>query len=262
MISILTPTYNRAYTLERLFESLVAQNDQNFEWVIVDDGSTDNTKELVLRLEQKKQIPIKYYYKDNTGKPTALNIGAKKCSGDYIFIVDSDDALTNDAISSLKQSIDQAKQENTPISGVGFRRSYFSGEIIGNVFDEHTHSILYLNASEAATMLRGDLAYCFDKKYLLDHPFPSYKDEKFVPELYIWNRITEQAKIRFNIVKSIYLCDYLEDGLSRNFKLQLRMSPKGFKLFYLDQFKREKHLNKKIKMAIRYLQCCLYEKLK
>ncbi len=262
MISILTPTYNRAFTLKRLFESLLAQIDKDFEWIIVDDGSTDNTKDLIELFKSDAEIPIHYFYKENNGKPSALNYGATKCNGDYIFIVDSDDALTNDAILSINQSLVQASKEGNPITGVGFRKSYFSGKVIGQIFDGHSERIKYLNSSEAANILRGDLVYCFNKKSFIANPFPSFPNEKFVPELYIWNRITDEGKIRFDIFKSIYLCEYLEDGLSRNFYSLLKSSPKGFKLFYLDQFKREKHFIKKIKMLLRYLQCCLYERLK
>lgn len=262
MISILTPTYNRSYTLERLFDSLVAQNDQDFEWVIVDDGSNDNTKELVNSLKAKNKICIHYYYKENNGKPMALNLGAKKCNGDFIFIVDSDDMLTNDAVLSIKQSISNASKEGKSISGVGFRKAYFSGDIIGEKIETGSETIAYLNSSEAANMLRGDLAYCFTKKHFLAYPFPSFSNEKFVPELYIWNKITDKDKIRFDVSKIIYLCEYLDDGLSKNFHSLLKKSPKGFKLFYFDQFKREKYFIKKIKMALRYLQCSLYEKLK
>ncbi|HFU7597993.1 TPA: glycosyltransferase family 2 protein, partial [Escherichia coli] len=111
-------------------------------------------------------------------------------------------------------------------------------------------------------LINGDVAYCFKKESLVKNPFPRIEDEKFVPELYIWNKITDEAKIRFNISKVIYLCEYLDDGLSKNFHNQLKKYPKGFKIYYKDQRKREKTYIKKTKMLIRYLQCCYYEKIK
>ncbi|MDO2296100.1 glycosyltransferase family 2 protein, partial [Escherichia coli] len=89
--------------------------------------------------------------------------------------------------------------------------------------------IYYLNATEISNLINGDVAYCFKKESLVKNPFPRIEDEKFVPELYIWNKITDKAKIRFNISKVIYLCEYLDDGLSKNFHNQLKKYPKGFK---------------------------------
>lgn len=258
MISILTPTYNRAHTLERLFDSLKNQNDCDFEWVIIDDGSSDETASLINNFQQSCNFNIVYYYQDNAGKSQALNQGVKLCNADYVFIVDSDDALTCDAISSIKESVEQSLTDSQYCSGVGFRRSYFNGNIIGNVISGN-NKILYLHASVAGDIFCGDLAYCFKKKYLEKYPFPKIKNEKFVPELYIWNKITDEAKVRFEINKSIYLCEYLEDGLSHNFRDQLRKNPKGFRLFYVDQFKREKVSLKKIKMLIRLIQCTINE---
>ncbi|WP_429033184.1 glycosyltransferase family 2 protein [Aeromonas media] len=261
MISILTPTYNRAHTLERLFDSLKNQSDYDFEWIIVDDGSSDETKSVINSFQQNCDFNIIYCYQENAGKPQALNQGIKLCNTDYIFIVDSDDALMCDAISSIKESVELSLTDNQDFSGVGFRRSYFDGNIIGKDTSGKNSSILYLHSSEAGDIFCGDLAYCFKKKYLEKYPFPKIENEKFVPELYIWNKITDEAKVRFNINKSIYLCEYLEDGLSHNFYSQLRKNPKGFKLFYIDQFKREKLSLKKIKMLIRVIQCNLNEML-
>lgn len=89
-VTILTPTYNRAYTLPRLYNSLLNQSDMRFVWVIVDDGSTDNTKALVESFKTDN-FPIMYLYKENGGKHTAVNLGVKYIDTKYTFIVDSDD---------------------------------------------------------------------------------------------------------------------------------------------------------------------------
>ena len=97
--TIFTPTYNRAYILPQLYQSLCMQTCKDFEWLIIDDGSTDNTYSLVEDWINKcKQFSIRYYAKENAGKPRAINDGVKKAKGKYFFMVDSDDRLKPDAI--------------------------------------------------------------------------------------------------------------------------------------------------------------------
>ncbi len=261
MISILTPTYNRYHTLQRLYDSLCAQDCMMFEWIIIDDGSTDNTKEIVHTFIKEEKVQIKYFYQNNRGKPGAINSGVSLCENDYIFIVDSDDALTQDAISALINGINEAQKEQKSFSGVGFRKATFDGPIFGVAADFKV-PVLYLNATEAASLFKGDLAYCFKKESMLRHPFPLYKNERFFPELFIWNKITDEGKIRFYANKVIYIAEFLEDGLTKNFKKQLRKYPYSFKIYYADQRRREKNLLKKLKMLIRYFQCIFYENIK
>lgn len=263
MISVLTPTYNRSHTLRRLYRSLLEQKINNFEWVIIDDGSVDNTAELVSILKKENLLKIIYVKQDNLGKPQAINNGVKICQNEMILIVDSDDALTDDALDCVIKSFDDAICEKMNISGVAFRRSYFDGTIIGNgINKKNIDTYYYLHATDAGHLFNGDLAYCFKKIFLEKYPFPKFDDEKFVPELYIWNRITDNALVKYHTLKSIYYCDYLDDGLSKNFHIQIKKNPKGFSLYYKDQFLREKRILAKAKMLIRYLQCCIYEYLK
>lgn len=100
LITIFTPTYNRAELLPRLHKSLQEQTNKNFEWIVVDDGSTDNTKEVIenIILQQENDFPIRYFYKENGGKHTAINRGVREANGDLFFIVDSDDILTFNSV--------------------------------------------------------------------------------------------------------------------------------------------------------------------
>ncbi|EMX9178736.1 MULTISPECIES: glycosyltransferase family A protein [Citrobacter] len=259
MISVLTPTYNRAYTLTRLYTSLINQSAKSFEWVVIDDGSIDDTEKLIKEFQKQNLIRIFYFYQTNTGKSQAINAGVQLCEGNHILIVDSDDILTYDAISCVEDSLNQADKDLKKISGVAFRKAYLDKTIIGISFNEASDSICYLPATDAGHLFKGDLAYCFKKEILMQHPFPHFHNEKFVPELYIWNKITDHALVKFHKNKAVYLCEYLEDGLSLNFKSQLLANPKGFGIYYKDQFKRETSYIRKMKMLIRYFQCKLYE---
>ena len=98
MITIITPTYNREKKLTKAYKSLVKQTDKNFEWLVVDDGSTDNTKDLINKFKKEKKIKIRYIYKENGGKHTALNVGTQKAKGELLLILDSDDYLDVKAV--------------------------------------------------------------------------------------------------------------------------------------------------------------------
>ena len=120
LLSIFTPSYNRAYILPILYKSLVGQTDNNFEWVIVDDGSSDNTEELVNEWIAENKIHIVYYKQENQGKHIAINSGVKRASGELFFIVDSDDSLTPDAV----QQVRGFWIEKAPVVGISGIISY------------------------------------------------------------------------------------------------------------------------------------------
>lgn len=251
MISILTPTFNRASYLIRLHHSLNQQQNKNFEWVIVNDGSTDNTEAVVSSFLNSSSFNTKIVNKTNGGKHTAINAGLPHCDGDWTFIVDSDDMLTNDAI---EKAINAITETPPHFAGICFRKAYLNGTIIGKTI---TGNIVDTNPTIAGNLFNGDLAYIFKTTLLIENPFPVINNEYFFPELYIWNKIGDIGPIRYFTNSSIYLCEYLAGGLSASFKKNLRNNPKGCSLFYFDQIKREKNFQKKIKNIIRYTQCCI-----
>ena len=114
-ITILTPTYNRAGTLPKLFESLQGQTSKDFEWIVIDDGSKDNTTELVKEFVEKAEgFLVTYLKQDNSGKHVALNNGISKAQGELIFIVDSDDWLSDNAVETIleyREKYSSQKQE-------------------------------------------------------------------------------------------------------------------------------------------------------
>lgn len=253
MITVLTPTYNRAHTLPALFESLKTQTIP-FEWIIIDDGSTDQTAELVASFQSHAVFPIIYQFQANGGKHSAINHGVTYSREDWIFIVDSDDTLTNDALLSVMQVSSSLSPD---ILGFAFRRMYADGSVIGKKID--SLSPIELTPTEASSIFSGDLAYIFRTEILHENPFPIIPGELFVPELYLWNQISDQGKIVYYPNKAIYITEYLEDGYTKNFKSNLKRNPKGFALFYRDQFFREISFIRQCKMAIRYLQCLFYK---
>lgn len=259
MITILTPTYNRAHTLQRLFDSLIVQEDTRFEWLVVDDGSTDNTKDLVKSFDKKHLVKIRYFYQENMGKPSAINLGVKNSSTDYIFIVDSDDMITSDCISTLSSEIERHSISNHEFSGLCFRKGNLDGSVLGKEIKEvNLQSKLY-HSTDIQNIFKVDMAYCFKTSYMKKNFFPKVTNEKFVPELYIWNKIADIHLVYTYMNKVIYLCEYLPDGLSANFRSQMKNNPRGFLLYYKDQIKREVSLFKRLKNSIRVIQCYIYK---
>lgn len=252
MISVLTPTYNRKYSLPRLYESLRDQVCKDFEWVVVDDGSTDNTHDFFDSENVKCDFDITYKKKENGGKHTALNFGVPLCKGEWILIVDSDDYLTSDAVDVVANQLKNVKPNTV---GLCFRRSYFDGGVIGKPL---INEIVALTPTEAGHYFQGDLAYVFRKSAMLKCPFPVFEGERFVPELCIWNKISDFGNILFYSGISFYRCEYLPDGYSANFKKNLRRNPKGFAYHYWDAIKRESGLRYKLKALVRWLQCNFY----
>ena len=256
LITVLTPTYNRQDTLGRLWESLCAQTQAlPFEWLLVDDGSTDDTKIWFDRIHKPSHIQAQYVKQANHGKHVAINAGVRRARGEWIFIVDSDDALTTYAIETVLSDDSQMKV-NPRLVGLSYRKSTLNGALVGRAVEKQEPMLLKPN--EAGALFQGDLAYIFRKTALVENPFPVIANEKFVPELLIWNKIADNGDILYFPQTSIYLCEYLPDGYSATFKSMLRRNPRGFSLFYRDQIRRLNLGVRWIKAAIRYCQCQFY----
>lgn len=254
MMTVLTPAYNRAHTLPRLYSSLCGQVNGDFEWLVIDDGSSDSTRALVNGYIELGDINIRYHFQENSGKHVALNAGVNLAAGEWIFIVDSDDALTTDAVDMVFKGVSECRSEN--IAGVCYRRASFDGVIIGESFPGKEK--ILMSPTDAGNAFKGDLAYIFKSSFMRAHPFPVIPGERFVPELYVWNRISDSGGIYFFPDKYVYFCDYLEDGYSKNFKENLIKNPIGFFVFYISQVSREEGLVRKIKCIIRSIQCAVY----
>lgn len=258
MITVLTPTYNRAATLSRLFQSLCAQSNMSFEWLVVDDGSNDGTCDLINEFSICAPFNIRVVRQENSGKHVALNNGIAKAHSPWVFIVDSDDALIATAIEDIECALSEL--DSGSLVGVCYRRAYFNLNMIGRDLGVACSPII-MSPTEAGHFFKGDLAYVFKTEVLLRQPFPVVKGEKFVPELFIWNKVGDEGDIYFFGDKAVYLSDYLDDGYSKNFSSNLRRNPTGFLIFYWAQIFREKKYLYKIKNFLRAVQCFFYKLL-
>lgn len=214
MITILTPTYNRAYTLPNAYDSLKKQTDYSFEWVIIDDGSTDETEALVSSWLGEEKFHISYYKQSNGGKHRAVNFGVQKALGEFVLILDSDDTLTSDCISFLEEHIPEV--EGNEFAGLaGLRGNSKKNEAIGGQ-DEDGSYVDATNIERIKYHLGGDKAEVYKTSIMKRYPFPEFKGEKFLAEGASWNRIAlDGYKLRW-YKHIIYKCEYLEDGLTKN----------------------------------------------
>lgn len=260
MITIFTATYNRAYILPKLYESLIGQTNGDFEWLIVDDGSTDNTEEVVSGWKCDAKIPINYMKIPNGGKSNAVNVGVQNAKGNIFFIVDSDDYITENAVELILQAEREAGDGLDPkCGGFCFKKcNYNTGKVITSSNAELPE---YADSLELAFKYNqnADKAEVFYTDVLKQFPFPSLKNNKFVPEALVWFRIAAAGYKMLMKDEAIYMCEYIEDGYTKNFKLNLKKNNKGFALFYKECLGYDIIDKKtKIKYFIRYLQCRFY----
>ncbi len=252
MITILTPTYNRAYTLQRLYESIERQTYRSFEWIVVDDGSTDNTYNLIEDVKNKAQFPLKYIRKENGGKHTAINIGVPIAQGEFIFIVDSDDYLPQNSIELIENYCNQIVDDDG-FAGVSGNKIFENGQKVGGEVDYDTIDVDNVYFREKLR-IKGDMAEVWRTSVLKEFPFPVYENERFMSEGSVWAQIARNYKLRY-FNKPIYICDYLEDGLTLNAFKSFHNSPKGTMLVYSRIMKDNRYrLVSRIKGAVHYWQ--------
>ncbi len=230
LISIHTATYNRAYILERAYKSLLAQTCFNFEWIISDDSSDDNTEELVHQWQKEvSHFNIIYEKVPHGGKCRAVNSGMQKARGKYFFILDSDDYLTPDAVQTIKESIPQVDNDDSFV-GVGFVILTKNGLPVKGVWPSVNNKgyIDCTNLQRNLYNLDADMREAYKLNILKKYPFPSWPGEIFAPEQLSLDAIAMDGyKLRwFN--KGIYICEYQPDGLTKGAWNLLRSNKMGY----------------------------------
>jgi|SRR5690349_9114617 glycosyltransferase involved in cell wall biosynthesis len=210
--TVFTPAYNRAPTLPRVYESLKAQTFRDFEWLIVDDGSTDNTPELVEKWRAEANFPIRYFYQPNQGKPAAFNRGVREAAGELFLTLDSDDSCFPHALSRLKYYWeDIPAQQRAQFSAVTALCRDQNGRLSGKKFPRDV-----TDSDSVEMYLKGRMTgekWGFQRTDALrEFPFPVIPNQKFVPESIVWMALSRKYRTRFvNEVLRIY---NIRDGAS------------------------------------------------
>lgn len=225
MVTILTPTYNRCKQLKRLYSSLCNQSCQMFDWLIVDDGSTDETRQQVELWIAEQKCKISYIKKDNGGKHTALNVGIEQITSEWTFIVDSDDFLTKDAIEVFYEKA--ANIENRlDICGLSFLKQSENCHSLSSKTVPYDGLVEDFCSCRYGRNIKGDMAEIWRTEYLQQFPFPVFEGEHFLSEDVVWVQLAQKYKMVF-YNKPIYIADYLDDGLTKNRRKSNMSSPRG-----------------------------------
>lgn len=228
MITIFTATYNRGYVIERLYQSLRRQSCKEFEWIVIDDGSTDNTESLFQKwLREEKTFSIRYKKTMNGGKHRAINIGVNMAISDAFFCVDSDDYLLDNAVEVVKGWFESISN-NQEIAGVSGLRGYSDSIPLGGWAKFRGDYVDATNLERGCFGLLQDKAEIYKTSFLRKYSFPEFEGENFLPEGIVWNKIARDGyKIRW-YNKIIYICEYMDDGLTRRGYKRSVENPKGY----------------------------------
>ena len=248
-LTVFTPTYNRAYILQRCYESLVRQTSKDFIWLIIDDGSTDNTKSLVDQwIKEKNEFEIRYVYKENGGMHTGHNKAYELIDTKLNVCIDSDDFMPNNAVELI---IDfWSKYGSDRYSGIVSLDNDDKGNIIGTKLPDKK-SIKLCDFYDMGGKGDKNLIYRTDimKKY---PPYPEFQGEKFVPLDYKY-LLADQEYDLLILNEPTCTVEYMEDGSSRNMFRQYYKNPRGFSFMRKVHMIYDKKFINKFKNCIHYV---------
>lgn len=260
LLTIFTPTYNRANTLVRLYNSLLAQTIDDFIWLIVDDGSTDNTKEIVGEWIKDGLIKIQYYKQSNQGKSMAHNKGVELTNTELFVCVDSDDYLEKNTIEEIKNTKYNVRENIVGILSPRLIKNKNKNFVICKS-TENTFTTLK-NAYDNLG-LKVDTMLVIKTRYLKKYKFPYFENEKFVPEAYLYDLIDQEGEY-IVLNKHLYLCEYLDEGYTKNMAKTIKNNPNGYIAYIRQRINFETNLKCKFLDYIRYIaiaKCTKYEKI-
>ena len=258
-LTIFTPVYNREILIYRLYESLLKMKYKNFEWVIVDDGSTDNTAAVIQKMMKENKIEIKYYYKKNGGKHTAYNLGIDKAQGELFVIVDSDDVVLENGFFEILQIWENLQKKNQllGISGIDYDSNL---NVIGDKYPISPLECSHLKMREVYNV-HGDKTEIFRTDLLKGYHFPIFKSEKFLTEAILFEKLYKKYDSYFVNIPLI-IRDYQKKGLSDN-SLKLRViNSMGAKEYYKQNIQLCLTKKKKFKSQINYCRFSFHSKAK
>jgi len=216
-LTVFTPTYNRAHTLHRVYESLCRQPGVDFEWLVVDDGSTDGTRALVEGWAKSAPFPVRYVWQANGGKHVAINHAVRLTSSPYLIILDSDDACVPGALAQVLDAWNHLPPGREQEFGViAFLCQTEAGRVVGTPFPSSPLDCRHYEAF-ITHGVRGDKWECYRTQVLREFPFPEVLRESALPEGIILGRIGTRYQTRYvNQALRIYHDDGLDSSIVRS----------------------------------------------
>ena len=238
-LSILTATYNRAEYLKKLYESIfknLKSSNLDVEWIIIDDGSTDKTRQVVQKIIDENKINIKYIYQKNQGKMAAINMGMEDATGELIIDCDSDDYFAGNAFKIIEKNSLKLLQNNQ-LYALCFLKQNINGNLSGNRFKENyeksTMFDLYFKED-----VKGEKILVFNSKIRKKFKHELEKNEKFITEARMYHKMDEKYKI-LCINEVIEIGEYIEDGYTKNIESTFKDSPNGYYKYFKEILKKD-----------------------
>ena len=228
-LTVFTPTYNRSYTLPRLYDSLCRQTSNDFLWLIVDDGSSDDTSQLVEGWKGENKIEIFYYRQENGGKMRAHNKGVQLSKTKLFVCVDSDDYLANIAVEKILFTWNEYYQKENIAGVIGYKEIKKNG--VSNILSSFPSILTSTLSGLYAKGFVGDTTLVFRTDVIKQFPFPEINGEKFITESYVYEQI-DQSYVYVLLNEPLTICEYQEEGYSYNIIKVHYKNPKGMALYY------------------------------
>lgn len=255
-LTVFTPTYNRKNLLPRLYDSLISQSNKNFIWMIIDDGSTDGTADLVKQWQRENNIEILYFYKNNEGMHSAHNVAYEKITTSWNTCIDSDDIMAHEAVESIYEEIECIEANHAFYAVVGLDADQ-QGNVIGTLFPENLKKIRF-NEIYIKYKLTGDKKIIYRSEVMKKlPPYPIYEGERLVPLDYK-SLLADQFAFIKPVNKIWCVVEYQEDGSTRNMFRQYRRNPRGFAFSRISRITYGITLKERFKNAIHLVSSALF----
>ncbi|WP_413307793.1 glycosyltransferase family A protein [Bacillus sp. 1P10SD] len=249
-LTIFTPTYNRAYTLHLCYESLARQSCKDFEWLIVDDGSTDHTQDLVNNWVMEGKVRIQYAYQENQGMHEAHNKAYELINTELNVCIDSDDYMPDNAVEKILNF--WKKHGSNEVAGIIGLDAKTNGEVLGTKLPEGIKTAT-LSGLHSKYKMKGDKKLVYRTELMKMIPaYPVFPGEKYCPLSFKYILVDQECPL---LIMNEVLCyvEYLEDGSSMNIINQYKKNPKGFSFFRKTAMKYSPTLKSKFRESIHYV---------
>jgi glycosyltransferase involved in cell wall biosynthesis len=255
-LTIFTTTYNRGYCLHQVYESLIRQTHCDFIWMIIDDGSTDETESLIQSWIKENTIEIQYIRQENLGMNGAHNTAYANLKTPWNVSIDSDDYMPDNAVELIIKNIQNLDLKFAGIVGLD---NDTKGNLIGTKFSktltQSTLSDLYHKQG-----VKGDKKIVYRTEIIKNYtPYPIIKGEKFVPPGYLY-RLIDQDYVLKPINEVFVIVNYQKDGFTKNIFSLYRNNPRGFALHRILKINLSTNLKERFKNMIHLISCSLFAK--
>ncbi len=234
LFTILVITFNRANLIERAIKSVLTQGIKGLEILIIDDGSADDTSEVIRKIKTESDLPIKYIWQENQGKPAAYNKALGAISGYFTMVLDSDDILAPNILPRMDQWWNTISIEKRPLfAGIeGLCAELRTKEIMGDAFPYSPMDSNFLETRYCFN-ISGDKRHIIRTDVMRQYPFPLFKGERHMRESVIWCRMALRYQFRY-VNEVVQYCEQLPDGLSAHPRERWLQSPNNFRLAFLE----------------------------